>query len=632
MSVRVTSVAKKAQPWSEAAAAIHVITRDDIRRSGATSVPELLRAVPGVHVARIDATRYSVSIRGFSGRFSSNLLVLIDGRSIYTPLFSGVYWEGEPQGIVLADIERIEVIRGPGGTLWGANAVSGVVNIITRSATDTQGGWAQLQAGSDSRAAEARHGTRLGEAALRLYAKADDRRAFETTAGTGASDASRARRAGFRVDARSSDRDEFTLQGDVHSVRADQTVGISRLAPFASTAFGPDVSAFDGGNVLVRWRRQVAAESEWQLQGYVDRSDRRDAVLDARITTLDLEFQHRLPVGSSHELTWGLGYRAIRDKLDGSFTISFAPANRTAELTSAFIQDSVEVSDTLRATLGAKVENTRAAGVQLQPSARLAWRPAADHFFWGALSRALHAPSRADLESRLNWLVVPGVPFPTVFSNSGRPGFEPEKVVTAELGYRGHPSRTLTLDVTLFHNRHDALRSTERLAVSPPPPYVGVPFAYANKGRGVMHGAEFAALWQARPHWRIRAAASWLKPDFAVAADSTDPGLPARLSGSVPKWMYQLQSLHELGEAVDLSASWGRVGALSATQGIGGGQAGVPAFGRLDIRATWRPRPSVEVSVTGQNLLDRNHIEYLAQDVTSSAVPRSVRAELNWRF
>lgn len=619
MAIEITSVAKKPQRLTEAASAIHVLGREEIRRSGATNLPELLRTVPGVQVARIDGSRYAVSIRGFSNRFSGKLLVLLDGRTLYSPLFSGTYWEA--QDVLLEDVERIEVIRGPGGTLWGANAVNGVINIITRHASETQGSYLEARGGSLENGAAVRHGGRIGDAGhYRAYAKFDGHKDLENAAGQDAHDAWRQKRAGFRADLAPDARDSVTLQGDVYETRARQLEGVSSLVAPAATSFLPDTARLNGGNLLFRWQRAPDAAENWQFQAYVDQAELRDAVLEQRIDTLDVEWQHRFRLTPRQEVTWGLGYRQVTDELQGGFTISFPRSRRNTQLYSAFVQDEIDLTEDLRLTLGSKFEHNDYTGFETQPSARLLWRATATDSFWAALSRAVQTPSRAIHDSQLNYLVLPG---PTVFGFRGSENVNSEVLVSREIGYRGQFGPALNIDVTAFHNSYDKLLS---LQANPPVffPYTLITSNYADLIEGKTYGVELAGTWQASPAWRLHASYSRLTVDTRPKAGGSDTHTAARYEGSAPRHMAQLHSLHNLGQNLELDAYLYYMDELPSP--------GIGRYTRLDMRLGWRPSRELEVSLTARNLLDRRHPEYQADDVFASQIPRSLLGQIRWRF
>jgi iron complex outermembrane receptor protein len=410
MNIEVTSVSKKEEKLFQTAAAVYVITQDEIRRSGLTSIPELLRLVPGVTVARIDGTKWAISARGFNGRLANKLLVLIDGRSVYSPETSGVYWE--VQDLLLEDIERIEVIRGPGGTLWGANAVNGVINIITKRAEDTQGVLVTAGGGSEERGfGSFRYGARMGEHAdYRVYGKYFKRIGLVDALGRSANDGQQALRAGGRVDWTLTDRDELTLQGDIYGTRLRETpTVVSPDNPFAPFANRP--GEFTGGHVLGRWTRAFSKRSDLALQVYYDRFDRDLFDLADHINTFDVDLQHHVALGQQHDVVWGLGYRLVSHEAhgDSATPIHFNPARKTAHLFSGFAQDEITlVKDRLRLMVGAKLEHNQFSGFEAQPSIRVSWTPSSKQAVWAAVSRAVRTPVRSEQDIKASIQTVPG--------------------------------------------------------------------------------------------------------------------------------------------------------------------------------------------------------------------------------
>jgi iron complex outermembrane receptor protein len=617
LSMEITSVAKKLQRLSAAAAAIHVITSEDIRRSGMTSIPELLRMVPGLHVARIDASKWAISSRGFNNRWSNKLLVLMDGRSLYTPLYSGVYWD--VQDTPLEDIDRIEVIRGPGGTLWGANAVNGVINIITRHSRDTQGGFVTARAGSHENGATLRYGAALGEDGwFRGYVKAKDIDNFDDADLFTAHDEWDMQQAGFRADWEPTFRDAITLQGDIYTGDDDQTIGILE-AP--GLAYRQDTADLNGGNLLLRLHRTIEHDSEWELQAYFDRTERDDLALKQRIDTFDLNFHHRFPLTEHHEITWGLGYRRIEDSIDNSFTVSFDPESFDQDLYSAFIQDEIRLRDDLYLTLGSKFEHNDFTGFELQPSARLLWQMAEEHTFWGAISRAVRTPSRSDRDIQLS---VEG-PVPTI-SIFGSTNTESERLTAFEVGYRGRPQRDLSMDVTLFYNIYDNLISSE---VNVPLPLT-IDTTFDNKMEGESYGLELAANWQVTPDWRLHAGYSWQKINVWLDSNSTDITTVFEREESNPEQQFQLRSLWNISDNLELDAALFFVDSIEVPGPYG--SVYVPDYTRLDLRLGWRPHKDIELSLGGQNLLDNRHYEFATRDVISNQVPRTFYGQVNLKF
>ena len=408
MTLEVTSASRKAQSLADTAAAVFVITSEDLRRSGVTNIPDALRMVPGVTVARIDSSKWAVTVRGFNGRFARKLLVLIDGRSAYSPLFSGVFWDA--QDTLLEDVERIEVIRGPGATIWGANAVNGVINIITKKAADTTGGLAVAGAGSFERGFGAvRYGTDIGDwGAVRAYGKYFNRNELKAEDGRPADDSWDMGRGGFRMDGKRG-LNSFTLQGDYYGGTERETITFPDLAaPPSFSTVRTAHTTVGGGNLLSRWTRSLADDSELSLQFYYDRNKRNIPQLFGDTTdTIDLDLLHRFQWGSRHETVWGGGFRFIDERITGSDTLSFNPAERNERLYSAFLQDDITVvQDRLHLIIGSKFEHNVYTGFELQPSGRLIWTPNEQISLWSAVSRAVHTPSRGESDNLLNQKVV----------------------------------------------------------------------------------------------------------------------------------------------------------------------------------------------------------------------------------
>lgn len=617
INIEITSVAKKSQRLSDAAAAITVITAEDIRRSGATSLPDALRLAPGVHVAQIDASRSVVGMRGFGGRWSSKLLVLLDGRTLYSPLFAGVYWEA--QDVLLADVERIEVIRGPGGTLWGANAVNGVINIITRGSAQTQGSLVEARAGTLERGIAVRHGGRLGEIGhFRVHAKFDRHDDLEMAGNLAAHDAWRQGRAGFRADFAPPGGDRLTLQGDLYDKDADQLAIVSIAPPAGFTGPVRDTARLSGANLLFRWERALAEGAEWKFQAYLDQTRLSDINLDQRIDTADFEFQHRFPLGAAQEITWGAGYRRVADDLRSrGYTISFSPQTRSTALYSLFVQDEIRLRADLRLTVGAKFEHNDFTGFEYQPSARLMWQATPTDNLWGAVSRAVQTPSRALDDSQLNFQVLG--PFGPVLAGHGNREVQSENLLAWEIGYRGRFGPHFTLDATAFINDYSKLISRE------PQPPIGplINNRYENRFAGRTRGYELDVHWQPQPGWRLNASYSRFAIDIS-GRDSADATYEAAGEGSDPRHLVKLHSRHDLGSGLEFDAGLHHSSRLAAL--------GVAAHTRLDLRLGWRPRPDLDLDLIGRNLLDRRHAEYLGQDVQAGEVPRSLLARLKLRF
>lgn len=624
MNVKIFSATKNAQRLFDTAAAAFVITREDIRRSGATSIPDALRMVPGVHVAQISASEWAISIRGLNNRFANNLLVLIDGRSVYTPLFSGVYWGA--QDVLLEDVESIEVIRGSSSALWGANAVNGVINIRTRQARDTQGGLVTALEGNQETGAAFRYGGGLGENGhYRVYGKGFRRDAFWDAENDPAHDAWDQAQGGFRADWTLSGRDELTLQGDFYQGQLDQTLQISSLTPPSAPRVEDTVDSW-GGNLLFRWKRSLEANSEWTLQTYYDATGRRENILNQRIDTFDLEFQYRFLWGDRQNITWGFGYRHIWDNLDGSFTVSFDPPDQRTDVYSAFVQDEIHLLDNVQLTLGSKFEHNGYTGFEIQPTARLLWQIDPQQNLWGAVSRAVRTPSRSDTDIRINLAGIPGVP-PTLLSILGNEDMDSETLVSFELGYRSEPRQNMTLDVTAFYNRYDKVRNSESSAsfeLTPLPPHLLIAQTFGNLTKLDTYGLEAALTWQPWSHWYLSAGYAWLNID---ALDDPARNLvfsEHRLENSDPAHQFLLRSQWEFARNLQLDLALYYVDDLPALD--------IPSYTRLDLRLGWRPRKDLEFSLVGQNLLDGRHVEFTTFDVVGSEIPRSIYGKIIWRW
>ena len=627
VNLTVTSVGKKEQSLASAPAAIYVLTQEDIHRSGVTSIPEALRLVPGLEVARVDGHNWAVSSRGFNDLFANKLLVLIDGRSVYTPLFSGVFWD--VQDTVMENLDRIEVVRGPGGALWGANAVNGVINIISKSAKQTQGGLVSGGGGTEETAfGSMRYGGKLGENTwYRVFGKYSNRDNSALPNGDDANDRSQLASGGFRLDWEPAAPNRLTVQGGVYGGSMDQTYTFPALTPPFVEEY-PRTIHVSGANVLGRWTHDFAEGNQLQVQGYFDHT-RRDAGFFAESRdTVDVDAQHRFSLGSRNELVWGLGYRLSSDHISKeSFTLSFAQDRRSDQLFSAFVQDEVTlVKDRLKLTLGSKFEHNDYTGAEVQPSVRLMWTPGERHSVWAAVSRAVRTPARVNHDFRLNTAVIPGSP-PTVVGIFGDSGFESEELVAYELGYRVRPHERLSLDLTAFYHDYDSVSTTEQGApffeVSPAPAHAVVPLRFANKGYGHSTGVELAATAQLADWWQLRAGYTFLDFRLRLDPDSTS-GAPS--SHADPRHQVFAHSSMNLPGRVRFDAMTRYVGGLS--------DFGIPAYVSLDLRLAWEPRKNIELSLVGQNLLDDRHPEFISRslNVQQTEARRGFYGKITFRF
>lgn len=624
VEVDIVSAGKKPQKLEDTPAAIHVITREDIRRSGLTSLPEILRLAPGLQVARIDGGTWAISSRGFNTKNSDNLLVMVDGRTIHNQTFTGVYWE--MQDVLPEDIERIEVVRGPGGALWGANAVTGVINVITSSAAATQGGLVSGAVGNYERQGSVRYGGKLGETGnFRVYARQIEQDAFPTANGATGADRRRMGSGGFRADWALPEGNSATVQGDVFEGAADHTGTQLTITPPSSKPLNYTTD-FKGGNLLARWKQARSAAEEWSLQFYYDYYERRYYNLGERRATLDVDFQHRLPLGGTHDFLWGVGYREMDDRFDNSAIVYFNPSSRSDNVISAFFQDEMALGgEAVHLIVGSKFERNRYTGFEYQPNLRLRWKIDERHTAWAALSRAVHTPSRTDEDGRIVAAAVTGNNGVTSLVRlQGYPDILSEIVYAYEAGYRVRPNERVQADVAVFRNEHFDLQTVE-----PGTPFMEagklvIPQNFRNLARATTTGVEVSGSWKPADSWQVRLAYSWLKLRTYLEPGSKDTSVQPS-EGESPQNQVQLHVFHNPLANLDLSGALYYVDKLPAL--------GVASYLRLDLRAAWRPRKDLELSLTGRNLLDARHPEFInAGGPRTTELPRSVLAAATWRF
>jgi len=615
MQVEVTTVSKRAQPLSSAPAAITVITSEDIRRSGMTNVPDLLRMVPGLSVASIDANTWAITARGFNSQFANKLLVMIDGRSVYTPLFSGVYWD--VQDLLLEDIDRIEVVRGPGGTLWGANAVNGVINIITKDAAQTQGILATGLGGTLDRVqGGVRYGGALTEKAhYRAYVKYLDRDDFDDRAGFDAHDSWDAARGGIRTDWNPTDADSITIQGDYYSGETSETTLLQSQSE----------TDIRGGNAIASWTHTLSEDSNLQLRAWYDRTERDGDLLREDRDTFDVELQHRLHPFARHDVVWGAGYRLTADEIDNSDAIQFSPESRNVQLANAFVQDEISViEDLLSLTLGTKLEYNDYTDFEILPNARALLTPWERHSFWLAVSRAVRAPSRAENDVAL---LTPSPALPANFLQlQGDSSFDSEKVLAFELGYRAQPLTSLSFDVAAYYNVYNDVRSLEPGAPIlnfPGPGLVTVPLVAENELDARGYGVELSSAWRVVEFWRLDAGYTLMLLDIEQQ-NSLDPTAPGQ-EKDTPAHQFHVRSRVDLPWhfEVDTAVYW--VDNVSNQN--------VRDYARLDARLGWHPLPSLELSLAGQNLAERRHDEFGPSfTALPTSVPRSFYGKVTWHY
>lgn len=625
LDLEVTSVSRHEENLLTAPAAIHVITSQDIDRLGVTSLPEALRMVPGLHVASIDGNKWVVSSRGLSGRFANKLLVQIDGRSVYTQTFSGVYWD--MQDLLLSDVDRIEVIRGPGAALWGANAVNGIINVITKPASETQGGQIEVGSGNQQTGlATARYGAEISDDTYgRVYLKGRDYASNDLLmGGADAEDDWRTLSAGFRVDGQAGAQDSWTLQGDIIQADESQIISTYWQAPPDLLPTSPeDNYDADGWNILARWNHDHADESRSTLQLYWDHTERDELYLGQRHETWDIDFQHRLAPAGRHTLTWGAGYRYQKTRFRNTFAVSSTRERQHSELYSAFLQDQIALSTQgdLTLTLGSKLEHNDFTGFEIQPSARLMWTPAPGHAVWSGVSRAVRTPSALEDSSQIVFTNLP-----VTVRLEGSPDFSAEKLTAWELGYRFHGHSHFTLDSALFYNEYDDYLSLE--PVSP------TRIVTSNLNAGHSYGAEVSAIWQVTPDWQLKANYSYINVDITPRPGSLDRTSAIHFRGSSPQNMYSVQSITEVDENLEFNA-WiyyvDNIPFPSSTRVTN--NIPVDSYTSVNARLAWYATPDLELSFTVNNLFDNQQLEYVSEFLSSpTEVRRSLFARARWQF
>jgi iron complex outermembrane receptor protein len=589
--VEITSVSKRVEPLSQAPAAVYVITSDDIDRSGATSLADALRLAPNLEVARVNSQTYNISSRGMNSVNASNkLLVLVDGRTVYTPLFSSVFWD--QQDVMLADVDRIEVISGPGGTLWGSNAMNGVINVITKSSADTQGGLVDVRAGDFVQRGEGRYGGRIGDVGTyRVYGLGFDEGSTRRSDGSSGMDSWRGKQGGFRTDLAALG-SAFTFQGDIYENRIDSPGGRR-----------------DGGNVLGRWTKTLPNGS-FVVQAYYDQQDRR--VADAgggasfeRTRTFDIEAEHVMNVGV-HQIVWGAGQRNWNDRFTNTINpFVLMPASETLSLTNLFAQDTIALTDAVKITVGSKFEYSTFSGWEVMPNVRAGWRVNDGNFVWAAVSRAVRPPSRLERD-----LTAPGIVNPSL-------DFVSEKLVAYEAGWRAQLSRRASLSASLFYNDYDDLRTTK------PNPATVLPVTFGNGWEGHTYGADVWGSVSPAAWWRIDGGVELLRKDFHLKPGEQDIAGVQTVLGHDPRHQLFLRSYMDLGPDVDLFVGLRHIDALSDVH--------VPSYFEADVRVAWHVTRRLELSLAGRNLVHRFHAEAFG-DGTINEIPRSVSAGIRWAF
>jgi iron complex outermembrane receptor protein len=600
----ITSVSKKAERLSDAEASVFVITAQDIRRSGAQTLPEALRLAPNLQVAQGSANAYAIGARGTYNTSANKLLVLIDGRSVYSPLFAGVFWD--VQDVMLEDVERIEVVSGPGGTLWGVNAVNGVINVITRKASSTQGGLVAAGGGNRESGAALRYGGTLGDSGhYRAYGKYQDRAHTRTASGDGASDASNLRQAGFRADWVFS-RDSVTLHGNAY----EGTIGQPLPGVLSVSGLVLDLGAIPvtGVNLTGAWSHRIDEHSEIALQAYLDRTERIvPPTFAEKLDLFDVQLQHSLRPVPELSVVWGGQYRVGKDRVTNSDVVAFLPARLTQRWASVFAQAEGRIGDSIRVTAGARMERNDYTGTEWLPTLRMGWKVSEDDLLWSAISRTVRAPSRLDRDA-----FIPGRP---PFLLDGGPQVQAEVANVFEVGYRGSHEAKFTYSVTAYRAEYDRLH-TQEIAPS------GTFLVFASNLEATTYGVEAWGTWQASERLRLSAGYTAQREEFRLKPVSND-AQAVGLSGRDPAHQWRLHAAYSLRSDIDLDVTVRGVAALS--------NPAVPRYWTADLRAGWRPNPDLEVFVAGHNLADGGHGEFTSE-LTRTEVGRSAYVGLRWHF
>ncbi len=591
-NIEVISVSKKPEQLSAIPASVFVVTAEDIRRSGARSIPEALRNIPGIEVARVDARQYAITAHGFNGTTSNKLLILMDGRSLYTPLFSGVFWDA--QNTPMENIERIEVIRGPGATVWGANAVNGVINIITKNAADTQGYLLTSGVGNEEQGfGSLQWGGQIKEnMSLRLYGQRFNRDDSVFANGRQGMDQYHMEQGGFRLDWKASNDDAITFQGDIYGSSADQRAA--------------DDITFSGGNLITKWTHTYSQDSDLQIVTYYDRTERDiPSLFGETLNTYDVDLRHRFGLGSRHDFIWGLGYRYLDNTVVNSPSLAFYPARLSQDVVTAFIEDQITlVENKLKLTLGSKFEYNYYSDFEYQPSIRLAWTPAPEHFIWGVVSRAVRTPSRIDQD-----FFIPGNP---PFSFIGNSEYDSEKLYAYELGYKTRMHPKVTASLSTFYNTYDELRSAE----------TWTPTFLDNRLKGESYGIDIHAMYQALDWWRLISSYSFFALQLHTENGSRDI-TSENVEGDSPQNQYSLTSRMDLPYHLEFDSTIRYVDSLPNQN--------VPPYTAFDVRIGYKYSKNLEISLVGMNLLDPQHPEFGAPN-NRREVQRSIYGKLTLKF
>lgn len=645
MNVEVLSATKRPQTLADTAAAMHVISQDDIRRSGATTLPEILRQAPGLEVARINAHTWAVTARGFQSQFANKLLVLVDGRSVYTPLFSGVYWDAEIP--MLEDIDRIEIIRGPGSSVWGSNAVNGVINIITRHSADTVGQVITAGAGDvEKRFVRARSGHEYENGSVRVSAQYRDQdQSIDAASGSMSDDEYEARAVGIRTDWDAGGQDRFTLQSDYQNLKKNNDIALHEDVAAAVPQFEEDIGS-DNANVLFRWQRPFSSGDSQEIQTYVDWTDRNESTYAYRRTTVDVDYQYNLHQMAEHRLTTGLNYRYIADHFEGTFAFDLGEPDLEYDQGTFFLQDEISFSRQFATILGVKLESTAVNEFEYQPTARFLWTPNDDLTLWTAVSRAIATPSRAAqgitvrnglpaaTEARIRQLAA--IRFPTLVNGTvygkltGNEQYDSESVTAYEIGYRHQITERLFVDATTYYNDYKNLRTFD---ARPATVTLDVPnlaytyvynLTYGNKAEAHSTGFELAANWAPLQSWQLKLSYTYF--NLVVDPDAGHDGLGAQeLSDQSPMHQALLRSQHELGEQWEFDWAVKQYDELPNDE--------IERYTDMDLRLGYRATPEVDLSLVGRDIFSSPRAEFqdTIQGPYRTEMARSVHLQATWR-
>ncbi len=621
MGSEVTTVSRTEQKFADTAAAVYVITQEDIQRAGVTNIPDVLRMAPGVQVARISASEWAVTVRGFNGRFANKLLVLLDGRTVYSPVFAGVRWEN--LDLVLEDIERIEVIRGSGASVWGQNAVNGVINIITKHTEDTQQGLVSIAAGNEERAiAELRYGGQLGDKThYRVFGKFVYRDDFVDLQGNDAGDNWTQGKGGFRIDWNSNDGDRLMIEGDGFVSHINDEF----LLPVDDQSGEPrrELEEQSGASALMRWEHDFSVASTIHTQVYYEYFNEEDHQFSSeRSHTLDFDFQHDIALTKNNYFNWGLGYRYVNSAYFDGILSTTEPTYQDLHLVSAFVQDKALFFDgALQLTLGAKVQYYTLSDWDFQPSVRVLWKVHPEHRLWAAFSRATRSPSRGETALSLKPLPLPPpIPLDLVFQ--ANPELTRELVNSYELGYRGWwLSNQISLDVALFFNDYKDLITGSLGSVD----YVNgvLPASFENDTDAQTWGVEMATEW--RPIERLRLQLSYTYLQVHLAQQDQPH--------SDPENQLALRSSLNITPTITADLGVRYVDSFYVQSLLLGTVSTVDSYVGLDLRLGWRPIQNLELSFVGQNLNNKQHLEYIDEVFAyPRQLERSFYGQIQWYF